>query len=107
MNVTWSSIFLGVTLASGILAISGWLITLRYLRGSGEKGACCGRCGYSTRALTSFDCPECGGDLREVGIVPPRRRLGTRSAALLALVLTVPMTTFVVGILMMLYSLAL
>lgn len=29
----------------------------------------CGACGYSTRGLTELICPECGSDLREVGIV--------------------------------------
>lgn len=27
----------------------------------------CGRCGYPTRGLSSFFCPECGSDRREVG----------------------------------------
>lgn len=29
----------------------------------------CGRCGYSTRGLTTLICPECGGDFRRVGLV--------------------------------------
>src|SRR4051812_24607510 len=29
----------------------------------------CGRCGYLVKGLTTFTCPECGSDLREVGIV--------------------------------------
>jgi hypothetical protein len=37
----------------------------------------CGRCGYNTTGLASLRCPECGSDLRAVGIVtpatPPRR----------------------------------
>lgn len=32
----------------------------------------CGKCGYPVRGLTSLNCPECGSDLREVGIVTPR-----------------------------------
>ena len=38
----------------------------------------CGRCGYCVRGLPSFTCPECGSDLREVGIVGPgmRRAMG-------------------------------
>lgn len=28
----------------------------------------CGKCGYSVTGLTEFQCPECGSDLREVGI---------------------------------------
>jgi len=31
----------------------------------------CGSCGYPTRGLGSLDCPECGADLREAGIVTP------------------------------------
>jgi class 3 adenylate cyclase len=29
----------------------------------------CGRCGYLVKGLTTFTCPECGSDLRDVGIV--------------------------------------
>ena len=28
----------------------------------------CGRCGYSVTGLAAMTCPECGSDLREVGI---------------------------------------
>ncbi|MEO6437283.1 MAG: hypothetical protein ABIP55_16190, partial [Tepidisphaeraceae bacterium] len=31
----------------------------------------CGRCGYPVRGLPTLACPECGGDLRNVGIVAP------------------------------------
>ena len=34
----------------------------------------CGECGYPARDLPSFTCPECGSDLRAVGIVAPGRR---------------------------------
>jgi len=33
----------------------------------------CGKCGYSVRGLPTFTCPECGADLREVGIITPSR----------------------------------
>ena len=33
-----------------------------------DYGAVCGQCGYSVTGLTTFTCPECGSDLREVGI---------------------------------------
>jgi hypothetical protein len=38
----------------------------------------CGRCGYIVRGINGLICPECGGDLREVGIVAPglRKPLG-------------------------------
>ena len=31
----------------------------------------CGNCGYPSRGLGSLDCPECGADLREAGIITP------------------------------------
>jgi hypothetical protein len=34
----------------------------------------CGRCDYIVRGIEGFICPECGGDLREVGIIPPGGR---------------------------------
>ena len=33
----------------------------------------CRACGYAVRGLPSFTCPECGSDLREVGIDTPGR----------------------------------
>ena len=35
--------------------------------------ATCGKCGYAVRGVSTFNCPECGSDLREVGIVPPHQ----------------------------------
>jgi hypothetical protein len=32
------------------------------------RAPCCGACGYDTRGLTKLTCPECGNDLRIVGI---------------------------------------
>lgn len=37
--------------------------------GAGEPA--CGKCGYPARGISTFECPECGADLREVGIVTP------------------------------------
>ena len=33
----------------------------------------CARCGYPVNGLPSFTCPECGADLRQVGITTPSR----------------------------------
>ncbi|HEY7117668.1 MAG TPA: adenylate/guanylate cyclase domain-containing protein [Tepidisphaeraceae bacterium] len=41
-------------------------------RGSGRELPTCGHCGYAVVGLTTFTCPECGSDLREVGIVRSR-----------------------------------
>jgi class 3 adenylate cyclase len=40
----------------------------------------CGRCGYSVTGLTTFSCPECGADLRDVGIIPAAKRRTTPDA---------------------------
>ena len=35
-----------------------------------SQAAQCGRCSYVMRGLSNFTCPECGADLREVGMIP-------------------------------------
>eukprot|EP00752_Nemacystus_decipiens_P015798 g14108.t1 len=49
----------------------------------------CGRCGYPTRGITSFECPECGADLREVGIQRPGQGKAAVAGCLLPIGLTV------------------
>jgi len=39
---------------------------------SAATAATCGKCGYIVSGLPTFTCPECGSDLRVVGIVPVR-----------------------------------
>ena len=48
----------------------------------------CRACGYAVKGLPSFTCPECGSDLREVGIDTPGagQELLRRAKALGALV---------------------
>ncbi len=41
----------------------------------------CGACGYPTRGIAELVCPECGADLREVGIRPPGARRDSRLGA--------------------------
>ncbi len=36
----------------------------------------CGQCGYIVRGVAGVNCPECGADLREVGIVTGKSGLG-------------------------------
>lgn len=55
------------------------------------KEACCGKCRYSVEGLEGMTCPECGSDLRRVGIFVPGMRRETRAATratVLALVWT-------------------
>ncbi|MBI1338378.1 MAG: hypothetical protein GC164_15660 [Phycisphaera sp.] len=39
----------------------------------------CGQCGYDVRYASGVECPECGADLRTVGIFPPGRHVGEGS----------------------------
>ena len=44
------------------------LVLLRHRRPVRQEPSC-GKCGYVVTGLPSFTCPECGSDLREVGIL--------------------------------------
>ena len=67
------------------LAAAAFLIVVAIVwwRRTGRRQAAvmplCGKCGYCVRGVPTFTCPECGADLREVGIVGPhgRRRWST------------------------------
>ncbi len=55
------------------LAVVWGAAALRGLRPAAASPAC-GRCGYSVVGLVVPTCPECGGDLRRVGVTGGRRR---------------------------------
>ena len=50
-----------------------WLAVtvVRGRKGAAPTGPVCAACGYSVVGLATTTCPECGGDLRAVGIVAP------------------------------------
>jgi len=87
-----------------LLALIAAGVTLIILGLVGRKprladGGVCGKCGYSVKGLTGLNCPECGGDLREVGIERPGGVAGKNVAlisgiVLLGLVLMCVVTTF-------------
>lgn len=58
-------------------------------------GPVCGSCGYSVLGLTNMICPECGSDLRCVGILTANTRPQTARAVVGMVVFTV--VVFVVG----------
>ncbi len=58
--------------ASAFGLIYLWYRVFKQRSGSGLST--CGHCGYAVRGLESMTCPECGEDLREVGIVTPGRK---------------------------------
>ena len=56
----------------------------------------CGGCGYNIKGNVGFNCPECGADLRMVGIRPAGQRKGLPTAALITIVLVVILFMWVI-----------
>lgn len=68
-----------IILLFALLVVAGLIagIVMWATGGSGGGQMSCGQCGYAARGLSGTSCPECGADLREVGIRPsgnPGRR---------------------------------
>lgn len=63
-------------IAIGIVTLVGLVTFLlgRRSRVRSVKVPCCARCFYAVEGLASLVCPECGADLREVGILTPAMR---------------------------------
>ncbi len=59
-------ILLIVVLGGIAMGIAGLVMLLRNKKQTGS--GLCGKCDYSVTGLTTFTCPECDSDLREVGI---------------------------------------
>jgi class 3 adenylate cyclase/predicted RNA-binding Zn-ribbon protein involved in translation (DUF1610 family) len=64
--------FFAVPLLVVLLIASAVVWWRRRARAGRGDLATCGHCGYAVTGLTTFTCPECGSDLREVGIVRGR-----------------------------------
>lgn len=83
--------FAGLFLVGLVVLIGVLLAGRRDTKASAQYGKVCGQCQYPVRDLPSFTCPECGSDLREVGIVAlvpqPRRKALTIIIAILAAML--------------------
>jgi hypothetical protein len=58
-----------------LLAIAAFIALTVFARGKQSRrahhGPVCAACGYSAVGLTTMTCPECGSDLRAVGILAP------------------------------------
>ena len=78
-----SLVFLFIALLVVIGLIVGIVLWATSGRGS-SQGMSCGSCGYGVRGLSQLSCPECGADLREVGI----QRGGSPGRRLTGIVLT-------------------
>lgn len=71
----------------------------RGARGPGHQadGPACGACGYATRGITELTCPECGADLRKVGIVKPGEGRSILAGCLLPTLLTILVFLLAIG----------
>jgi len=77
----------------GVAAVVVTFVVLLRRRGRSGTQPSCGQCGYAVQGLPTFTCPECGSDLRQVGIVTPgqARPLGPVARGLIwTLVLPIP-----------------
>lgn len=109
MMSPFAVIFLLIVLAIPVVALVMLIAGLVMLtRTRGQAGAAsegnCGKCGYLVAGLSTFVCPECGSDLRVVGIVAPRKSRGLAmgltigGAAVLALMCTGFFGLFFLGV---------
>lgn len=71
----------GFAIALGLVAIVLLMIARRY----SASEPSCGQCGYAVEGLETLKCPECGADLRKVGIVTPQSGRGLRPVVLVVL----------------------
>ena len=87
----FSIISLLILLAMAAAIIAGVVLIVLGLVGrnkpSTTEGGVCGRCGYSVKGLESLNCPECGADLREVGIQHGGSNTGRNVMLILGIVL--------------------
>jgi rRNA maturation endonuclease Nob1 len=56
-----------IALLAGLPVFGLWLLVRRGGRSADHEGRC-GKCGYIVKGLPTLTCPECGSDLRAVGI---------------------------------------
>lgn len=68
------AIYFGTALAAGIAAIAAAAAWAHRTKTQASSKASCGSCGYCVVDIPSWKCPECGSDLRGVGIFTPRMR---------------------------------
>jgi hypothetical protein len=62
----------------------------------------CGQCGYCVRGISTLTCPECGSDLREVGIIPPNKRIfGSKTIKLILWTFAAPPLAALISILLL------
>lgn len=63
-----------ISLLSWLILVVTLMVFLALVLRRRVSAPVCGKCSYEVRGLPSFVCPECGSDLREVGIAVGNRR---------------------------------
>lgn len=71
-----SPILLVLLIAISAAIVLGVRSRLLARRDAHREAPQCGCCGYDTRGVSTLQCPECGSDLRQVGIILPGNRRG-------------------------------
>jgi hypothetical protein len=67
---------LGFILLLSVLSLAGIVVLWWFgLRPPPVRRPSCGHCGYAVEGLEAMTCPECGRDLRTVGIETPKGRM--------------------------------
>ncbi len=79
----WATIIIGCALSLVVVGLVMFAIRLLIISprsGPQNTQSVCGGCQYPVTGLSSLTCPECGGDLRRVGILTPtqQRNIGGR-----------------------------
>jgi len=96
----------GMLIVAPAMCICLWILWRRRHVGerAGTGEAVCAACRYPVRGLSTFQCPECGADLRDVGMLKLRGAGGFRRTAVawtimwvLLMIATVPTLEGVVG----------
>lgn len=65
-------VFLLILIGVGVAGVLALRVLVRPRATAKPAQPCCAACGYLVRGLPTFICPECGMDLREVGIRTPQ-----------------------------------
>jgi hypothetical protein len=91
--------------AVALLIVMLAALWLRRRRPAGAAGPSCGRCGYGVTGLPSAVCPECGSDLRDVGVVASGAADAGGAAACAAWTLAAPLVALLGGVLVAEYAL--
>lgn len=92
MSIAFPLLLVCVVLFIGALAFIAFAMGRRSKIGS-VAAPCCAACRYPVEGLTSLTCPECGSDLRRVGILTPAMRRPIRvwtAIVLWSLLLPIP-----------------